>query len=177
MRMDEGLDTGAVLLEKKTPIREEETSGELTDRLAVLGADAVVEVLAHLDAFPAIAQSADGIVYAPKITKAEARIDWSQAAIQVDRQVRAFNPVPGAETRLSGETLKIWRSRPVDGNGLPGQLLHFRDSKLVVACGRGALELLEIQRPGGRRMGIGDFLRGTVLDPATVLGEEPLASH
>jgi methionyl-tRNA formyltransferase len=137
----------------------------------------MVEVLAQLDSLSAVPQSADGIVYAPKITKAEARIDWAQAAIQVDRQVRAFNPVPGAETRLSGETLKIWRSRPVDGNGSPGQMLHFRDGKLVVACGRDALELLEIQRPGGRRMAIGDFLRGTLLDPATVLGEEPLASH
>jgi len=177
MRMDEGLDTGAVLLERKTPIGNEETAGELTARLAELGADAVVDVLSNLDSLIATPQSAEGIAYAPKIAKTEARIDWARSAAEVDRQVRAFNPAPGAESRLSGETLKIWRSRPVDGNGSPGSLLQLSDGKLVVACGSGALELLEIQRPGGRRMAAADFLRGTPVDPEAHLGEEPLASH
>jgi methionyl-tRNA formyltransferase len=154
-----------------------ETAGALTGRLAELGAGAIVEVLASLDSLHAVPQPVEGVVYAPKIAKTEARIDWARSNLDVDRQVRAFNPAPGAESRLGSDTIKIWRSRPVDGNGKSGQMLHLSDGKLVVACGHGAVELLEIQRPGGRRMSAGDYLRGAILDPSARLGEEPLASH
>ena len=176
MRMDAGLDTGPVLLEKRMPIGDEDTAGTLTERLADLGAEAIVEALANMPSLPERTQATAGVTYAQKISKAEARIDWARSNVEIDRQVRAFNPAPGAESRLQGEPLKIWRARAVEGTGSPGQMLRFRDSKLVVACGKGALELLEIQRPGSRRMGVADFLRGTPVDGGAMLGEEPLAS-
>jgi methionyl-tRNA formyltransferase len=176
MQMDQGLDTGPVLLEKRTPIGADETAGELTERLANLGADAILEVLEKLDSLVARPQPASGATYAGKLAKAEAQIDWTRPAVEVARQVRAFNPAPGAESRLGSEPLKIWRARVVPGAGQPGELLRTSDSKLVVACGDQALELLEIQRAGGRRMAAGDFLRGAILDAHTRLGEEPLAS-
>ena len=142
-----------------------------------MGADAILETLRQLDSLRAASQPNEGASYAPKITKSEARIDWNRTHMELDRQVRAFNPVPGAESSLQGQNLKIWGARPVEGAGVAGTLLYFRNSKLVVACGKGALELLEIQRPGGRKMGAADFLRGASLDEGVRLGENPLASH
>jgi methionyl-tRNA formyltransferase len=176
MQMDAGLDTGAILLEKRAPIRADDDAGTLSATLASLGAAAIVEALQGIDRLVPRAQEAADASYAPKITKTEARIDWSQPAHAVDRQIRAFNPVPGAETRLGDESLKVWRARPVEGSGTPGKVLQFRNNRLVVACGSGALELLEIQRPGGRRLPAADFLRGALVDDGTVLGHRPLAS-
>jgi len=176
MRMEAGLDTGPVLLERRMPIGDEDTTGSLTDRLGDLGAAAVVEALAGIESLVATPQRPDGVTYAQKISRAEARIDWTRSPIEIDRQVRAFNPAPGAESQLLGSPLKIWRARPVAGSGFPGRVLQFRDSQLVVACGNGALELLEIQRPGARRMGVPEFLRGTPVDAEATLGEKPLAS-
>ena len=176
MRMDAGLDTGAVLLEKRLAIGEEETAGTLTDTLAALGASAILEALPGLDALAPRPQDAARATYAPKIAKSEARIDWSRSSAVIDRQVRAFNPTPGAETTLQGHPLKIWRARGFDGGGMPGRVLFSRNNRLVVGCGEGALELLEIQRSGGRRLAAADFLRGVPLAEGMEVGEKPLAS-
>jgi methionyl-tRNA formyltransferase len=176
MRMDAGLDTGPVLLEKRTSIAPDENAGSLTDRLAGLGAEAIVEALARIDSLVEIPQPGEGATYAKKITKSEAQIDWRRTNAEIDRQIRAFNPVPGAESWVAANPLKIWRAQPVEGEGQPGVLLQWSNSKLVVACGKGALELLEIQRPGSRRMTVRDYLRGTPLDAGVRFGEEPLAS-
>jgi methionyl-tRNA formyltransferase len=176
MRMDAGLDTGPVLLEKRTSIAPDESAGTLTDRLSVLGAEAIVEALARIDSLVEIPQPGEGATYAKKIAKSEALIDWGRTNVEIDRQVRAFNPAPGAESVIAGNPLKIWRARPADGDGKPGALLQWSNSKLVVACGKGALELLEIQRPGSRRMAVRDYLSGTPLDGGVRFGEQPLAS-
>ena len=176
MQMDEGLDTGAVLLEKALAIGERETAGSLTASLAALGAAAIVEALQKLDALVAVPQDNGAATYAAKIAKAEAAIDWTRSNREIDRRVRAFNPVPGAETTLHGQVLKVWEAGLGEGSGAPGEVLYSRNSRLVIGCGAGSLELLEIQRPGGRRLGVAEFLRGTPLPEGTGLGQKPLAS-
>jgi methionyl-tRNA formyltransferase len=160
MQMDEGLDTGPVLLERVHEIGPRETAGELTEALATLGAAAIVDALARLGELQPRAQDSTLATYANKITRPDARIDWSQDNAGVDRHVRAFNPVPGAETTLAGESLKVWSARPVEGSGTPGEVIVADDRRLLMACGRGALALDEVQRPGGKRLAIRDFLRG-----------------
>jgi methionyl-tRNA formyltransferase len=160
MRMDAGLDTGAVLLEKERAIGSRETAGDLTDALAALGAEAIVEALAQLDRLTPRAQDSAGATYASKIARADAVIDWTEPNDFVDRQVRAFNPVPGAQTELGGETLKVWKAEPFEASGTPGAVLVASGDRLVIACGKGALALQEVQRPGGKRMAISEFLRG-----------------
>jgi len=176
MRMDEGLDTGPVLFEMRHAIGERDTAQSLTDALAQLGAKAIVQALANLPRLSAQPQDASRATYASKISKAEAQIDWSRTNAEIDRQVRAFNPVPGAETRLEGQALKIWSAKPAEGAGSPGKVLYSRNSRFLVACGEGALEVLEIQRSSGRRMPIGEFLRGSPVPEGVALGEKPLAS-
>ena len=163
MQMEKGLDTGPVLLEKRAPIGPEETSGELTVRLAALGADAIVDALGTLDSLVPRAQDASQATYAAKIAKPEARIDWSRSSEEIDRLVRAFNPAPGAEAAVGTEALKVWKARPVRGSGAPGEILEAEEGRLVVAAGSGAIQLLEIQRPGGRRVPAAEFLRGARL--------------
>jgi len=160
MQMDEGLDTGAVLLERVREIGARETAGELTEALAELGAGAIVEALARLDALQPKEQDSALATYASKVTRLDARVDWSQDNVVVDRHVRAFNPIPGAETVVAGETLKVWKAQPIEGSGTPGEVIIVDGDRLVIACGRGALALGEVQRPGGKRMAIRDFLRG-----------------
>jgi len=106
------------------------------------------------------AQSNEEVTYAPKIAKAEARIDWSQSNVAIDRVVRAFDPAPGAEAGFLGESLKIWEAEPVSGTGPAGEVIESGPARLVIACGEGALDILRVQRPGGKKMRIGDFLRG-----------------
>jgi methionyl-tRNA formyltransferase len=163
MRMDAGLDTGAILLIHELPIASRDTAGSLTEALAASGAQAIVDALARIGSLEPAAQDNSRATYAAKITKAEARIDWNQPAIHVDRMVRAFNPAPGAESRLGGEALKIWEASPVAGAGKPGEVLEAEAGRLVVACGPGALQLHVVQRPGGKRVPAADFLRGTAL--------------
>jgi methionyl-tRNA formyltransferase len=160
MQMDEGLDTGAVLLERFHEIGARETAGELTEALSELGVRAIVEALARLDELEPRPQDCANATYANKITRADARIDWSQDSAVVDRHVRAFNPVPGAETSLAGEPLKVWRAEPAEAAGTPGEVVVAGVDRLVIACGQGSLALTEVQRPGGKRMAIRDFLRG-----------------
>ena len=159
MQMEAGLDTGPVLKQAKTPIRGDDDAGSLHDRLAGIGADLIVEVLAGLESSRLLAtpQPKLGITYASKIDKRETRLDWTRPAAELERAVRAFRPAPGASTRLAGVELKIWRTRVTDSRPLaPGEVTD----GLVVGCGEGALEILELQRAGGRRLGAPEFLRG-----------------
>ncbi len=158
MQMDAGLDTGDILGMRTLDIAPDDTGGSLTDRLAELGGRMLVEALPALarGELPRRPQPAQGASYAQKIDKAEARIDWRQAAAIIERRVRAFDPFPGVGFALDGETLKLWRAAlcgPGDiPSGLPpGMLLGGPGVGLRVVCGEGALDLLELQRPGGRR--------------------------
>lgn len=167
MRMEAGLDTGPVLLEKQMSIGPRDTAGSLLERLAALGAEAIVQALTELDSLQPRPQDDSRATYAAKITKADARIDWTRTAAQIDRQVRALNPTPGAEARLGEDVLKIWESRPAEGDATPGSVIEASPARLVIACGEGALQALQVQRPGGRRMGAGDFVRGRLLTADT----------
>jgi methionyl-tRNA formyltransferase len=162
MQMDAGLDTGAVLLEEATSIGDEDTAGSLHDRLASIGARLIVTALDRLEegALAPRPQPVTGVTYASKVTKAEARIDWSTPATVIWRQIRAFNPVPGATASAGGKDLKVWRAHPASGSGQPGVLLASDAEGPVVACGTGALRLVEVQRAGGRRMSGAEFMRG-----------------
>ncbi len=160
MRMEAGLDTGPVLLTIRTSIGTRETAGSLLQRLTELGATAIVEALARLDELKAEPQDDTRATYAAKISKADARIEWTQPAAHIDRQIRAFNPLPGAEARVGEEVLKVWQAEVVGMRASPGEVLASKADGLVVGCGEGALRLLEIQRPGGRRMPAAEFLRG-----------------
>jgi len=170
MRMDAGLDTGPMLLQRDIPIGERDTTGTLTEALAELGARCIVEALAALDDLQPKAQDAAAATHAPKVAKREAAIDWSRASGEIDRQVRAFDPAPGAETLLDGQALKVWRARAVPGHGLPGQVIAAGADGIVVACAGGALCLEVVQRAGGKRLAASDFLRGVKLQPGHFLG-------
>lgn len=159
MQMEAGLDTGPVLLRGSFPIAADDTSATLHDRLAALGATLVVDALARLP-LPAEAQAADGVTYAQKIGKAEALIDWSLSAAELDRHIRAFNPFPGAQAQFAGQTVKLWRALPVEGAGEKGQILRVDRDSIVVACGSGALAVCELQKAGGKRLPVRDFLAG-----------------
>ncbi|MEY4779021.1 MAG: hypothetical protein RLZZ607_334 [Pseudomonadota bacterium] len=159
MQMDEGLDTGAVLLRQATDIGAEETTADLHDRLSTMGADLILQALDHLPDLPLQPQSAEGVTYAAKIDKAEARIDWTLPAEQVDRQIRGLSPFPGAWTMVGDERLKLLRSRLAQGAGAAGQVLH----GMTIACGSGAVEITEAQREGKRPSSATDLLRGFAL--------------
>ena len=162
MRMEQGLDTGPVFLARPAPILPDDSAGSLHDRLAAMGAHCIIEALAQieqgLEPFP---QPVNGVTYAHKVTKAEAAIDWQRDVLEVDRQIRAFTPFPGAYSLLGGETIKVWRSLPGDGEpATPGKILACSTDGIVVACGRGMLKIVELQRAGGRRLSAAEFLRG-----------------
>lgn len=183
MRMEAGLDTGPILISEALPIAPEDTAGSLHDRLANLGARLIVEALARLP-MPAQAQPDQGVLYAAKIEKAEAALDWRLPAAQLARQVRAFDPFPGALAHLDGIPMipiKIWRALVCDektgtasiyGNGpvvTPGTVLAAnRDDGVVVACGEGALRLLELQKAGAKRLPVAQFLAGTPITRGAV---------
>ena len=163
MRMDVGLDTGPVFLERAVSIAARETGGSLHDRLAALGGTAIVEVLEKLaaDSAESTPQSGDGVTYAAKIEKGEALIDWRREAVEIDRKVRAFNPWPVAETRLEGEQLRIYGARVDDAapdGKEPGTITEVRGDTILVACGRGSLALTEVQRPGRKPVAARDLI-------------------
>ena len=165
MRMDEGLDTGPMVESVPLAIGPADTAGVLTERLAALGAEAIVRVLRGLEAnarLAVIAQPASGATYAPKFGKQDAAIAWSADASLIDRQVRAFNPAPGAWTVLCGEPLKIWAGAPGPGNesNRAGTVLDAADDAITVACGAGTYVIRELQQAGGRRMGASAFIAG-----------------
>jgi methionyl-tRNA formyltransferase len=155
MQMDAGLDTGAMLLRRAVPITGQTTGATLHDTLAELGAAMIVEVLATVPR--AIPQPENGVTYAPKLSRQDSRIDWTQPAEAIDRQVRAFDPWPGTATTLDGHALKILAVTPADGSGPPGAVL---DDFLTVACGSRALRLVRVQAPGRSAMDAAAFLRG-----------------
>jgi len=159
MQMEAGLDTGPVLLREAFTITPDDTSATLHDRLAALGARLVVEALGKLP-LPATPQVLEGVTYAQKIGKAEAAIDWSQSAAELDRHIRAFNPFPGAQAQFGGQTVKLWRATPVEGSGEYGQILQVDRNRVVVACGSGALVVSELQKAGGKRLAVREFLAG-----------------
>jgi len=162
MQMDTGLDTGPVLMQEKLPILEDDTTGTLHDRLAELGAKLIVQALDALEAGGAKAtpQPAEGVTYAAKLDRREARVDWREGAVTVNRRVRALDPSPGADARVRGVELKIWRCAVTAGLGNPGEILHVGPRDLCVACGEGALVVTELQRSGGKRLPAAEFLRG-----------------
>jgi methionyl-tRNA formyltransferase len=164
MQMEEGLDTGPVLLEREIAIGPRDTTGSLTTKLARLGADAVVQALAHLDALQPRSQDPAQATYAAKIAKSEAALDWNEPCETLDRKVRAFDPAPGAQALVEGETVKIWVAHPVPGvQAAPGSVVGVEGEKLVIACGRGGLSLDVVQKPGGRKMTAAEFRRGKAL--------------
>jgi methionyl-tRNA formyltransferase len=175
MQMDAGLDTGAVLRRAGLPIADDDTAATLHDKLADLGARLIVEALAALPLTPT-AQPAQGATYAAKIDKAEAGLDWRLPAAQLARQVRAFNPFPGAAARVGGNQLKVWRAEVeyVDGiNPEPGTVLAADKAGIVVACGQGALRLTELQKAGGKRLPVAQYLGGSPLVAGTRFDPAP----
>ncbi len=161
MQMDAGLDTGDMLLVEAIGVRPDDTTASLHDRLAALGGRLVVEAL-EMQACGGLTptpQPLQGVTYAHKIEKAEGLIDWTQPAAVIERRIRAFDPFPGASTTLDGETIKVWRAGLTDGRGHAGEVIECVGDTLTVACGEGALRLVELQRPGGKRIGAGPFLQ------------------
>jgi len=174
MRMEEGLDTGPVYFMRQLRIEPDDTAGSLSGKLAALGGSCIVEALADLGTaqLGAIPQSDRGVTYANKIEKQEAVIDWSRAAAQVERQVRAFNPFPVANTSWRGAPLRIWRARALlHQAGTAGRVIEVNSDGLLVECGSGALLVEELQRTGGRVMLAADFQRGAALQRGEILGQ------
>ena len=167
MRMEEGLDTGPVLMAERVPVRRK-TSGELSAELSRLGADLMVRSLSALErgAVTPQPQSEQGVTYAKKISKEEARIDWSKSAVEIDCLIRGLAPMPGAFTEVKGERLKILYAMPVRDRGEAGEVIS---DDLTVACGEGALKLLKVQRAGKGVMEARELLKGFALPPGTKL--------
>jgi methionyl-tRNA formyltransferase len=173
MRMEQGLDTGPIYSSRTLPILADDSAGSLEDRLAALGAQCIVETLPRIAerAIAARPQPNEGITYAHKISKQEAVIDWKHDASAIERQIRAFNPSPGASSALGNELVKIWRARASDeGAGTPGEILHFAADGIDVACGTGTLKITELQKAGAKRMSAGDFMRGFPRAPGARFG-------
>jgi len=165
MQMEAGLDTGPVKLEDSTPIGRK-TTGELTDELAAMGARLMVRVLEDPDRYPARPQPEQGVTYAAKIDKAETRIDFTRPAAELERQVRAFNPAPGAWFEVAGERVKLLAAEPVEADGVPGEVL---DDSLTIACGEGALRAVSVQRAGRGVSSADELLRGFAIPAGTRL--------
>lgn len=170
MQMAEGLDTGDMLLTYETKVGEKETAGELFDRLAQSGAELLTQTLVKLDEITPRPQDDAQSCYAHMLDKQMAVIDWSKSAHEIDCLIRGLNPWPIALTTLSGERLKVFAAEKAAGNGEPGTVLEADPKKgLTVACGEGALKLIEIQLVGGKRMKVNDFLRGHAIEVGTKL--------
>jgi methionyl-tRNA formyltransferase len=173
MQMDAGLDTGDMLLVEKQPISATATTARLHDALAALGARMVVEALelAACGGLHPVKQPAAGVTYAHKIDKAESAVDWRLPVAVIERRIRAFDPFPGASTTLAGETVKLWKSqieseqRPFDAG--EGVVLSANEEGVRIVCGDGVLRVTELQRPGGKRLPVADFLRGFALPAGT----------
>ncbi len=169
MQMEAGLDTGPVLMREATPIEAEETTAQLHDRLSTIGAALITDALTQLPDLTPQPQPEEGVTYASKIDKSEARIDWTRPAVEVDRQIRGLSPFPGAWTEMEGARLKLLASRVAEGQGAPGKVLT---PELHVACGQGAVELLRLQRAGKGAQDRESFLRGWPIPVGTRLTSE-----
>ncbi len=182
MQMDAGLDTGDMLLVEKSPIGQSDTTGDLHDALAVLGAHMVVRTLALAEtgALVPVKQPTEGVSYAKKIDKSESAIDWNQPADAIVRHVLALNPAPGASAEILGETLKVWRAEPSPQphfapatQAKPGQIVALSEEGIAVRARDSVLAITEIQRPGGKRLAVGDFLRGSPLQAGDCFAQHP----
>lgn len=161
------MDAGDIIDVSKTPIGENETSGELLDRLAVLGADLLSKTLARFasgEAIPRIPQDDSQVSFAPMLDKSMCPIDWNKTAQQIHNQVRGLHPWPVATMELQGKQFKVHETRVVDGHGAPGTVLELNKRGLVIACGQGAIEIRSLQAEGGKRMNAPDYFRGHPLD-------------
>lgn len=173
MQMDIGLDTGAVVSEHRYTIQATDTANEVHDALMAIGAEAIVADLQRLQregSLNAQAQPENGITYAQKLSKEEAKIDWQQTAAIIERQIRAFNPVPVAWTTLQGESLKIWRAQMQPENGMPATVLRADSNGILVGCGENSLLITELQPAGSKRMDAAAFLAGRKLVAGACLG-------
>ena len=163
MQMESGLDTGPVLLERRTPIGPDDTGGSLHDRLSALGADVLAEGLRRVltgETLIATAQPENGVTYAHKLDKTEAQLDFLRSASELERQVRAFDPWPVAEGELAGERVRVWAAKAVDApaGAVPGTVIAANRDGIDIACGTGALRITAVQRAGGKRIGAADYL-------------------
>jgi methionyl-tRNA formyltransferase len=172
MQLDEGMDTGPMLLKRALPIEPTDTAGSLAERLAPIGAELVLEALSRVEAggVEATAQDDSRASSAPMLRKPDGVIDWTRSAISVRDRIRGVDPWPGASTALAGSALKLFGARVAVGSGSPGQVLAVDDRGLVVACGERACAIADIQGPGKRRMSAGEFVRGKPIPPGTILG-------
>lgn len=173
MKMDAGLDTGAVIAAKAIAINADDTQTTLHDRLAELGARMICGTLRDAQSGPlaAQAQPLEGVTYANKVDKAEARIDWGQPAAEIERRARAFDPFPGTSFQCAEQSVKLWRGAVrADVVGQPGTVVAVDAQRLSVACGQGGLDLLQLQRPGARRVEVAEFLRAQSLVVGQRLG-------
>ena len=172
MQMDAGLDTGAMLQRDAIPITPDDTGASLHDKLATLGGQAIIAVLARMSkgALVPTPQPDEGACYAAKISKAEATLDFNRPATELARAVRAYNPAPGATTQLHGTPLKIWSAHVTDHCGVPGKVIATEAHGIVAACGEGALCITEVQPAGGKRQSVGQFLAGHPLSSDTQFG-------
>lgn len=170
--MDEGIDTGDILLKKTIKIDTDETSGSLFDKLMALGAETILETLDELEkgSLTPIKQGESPTAYAKMLTKAMGLIDFTKPAKELDCFVRGMDPWPSAYTLLSGKTLKLWKVRAVEGSGKAGSVIDIGKESFTVACGEGAIEVLEVQLEGKKRMSAGDFLKGITLNIGQELG-------
>lgn len=174
MQMAAGLDTGPMLLRGALPIADNDTTGTLHDKLAELGGRLIVQALRGLElrTLTVVAQPEKGVTYAEKITKRESVIDWTLPAAELERRVRAFNPFPVAQTRWRGETLRVWKvALTTDKIRKPGRVTAVEKDRIIVSCGEDALALLELQRPGGKRLAAREFLQGTTIEIGEHLGK------
>jgi methionyl-tRNA formyltransferase len=167
MQMEEGLDTGPMLLIERVAIEDSDTTGSLHDKLAALGGKMIVDALNKLQAgqLPATVQPEEGVNYAAKISKEEAALDFAQAAVEISRKIRAFNPFPGAHGTVNGVSVKLWGAEVIEASGPAGKVLS-ADAQhgIVVACGTGALRLTQLQKPGGKRLPAAEFIKGFPLE-------------
>lgn len=172
MQMDIGLDTGGVVSEHRYAIQPTDTANEVHDALMSLGAAAIVADLQQLKTegrLKSVKQPEEGVTYAQKLSKEEARIDWNESAAVIERKIRAFNPVPAAWVEYQGKPMKIWRAEVVAQQGRAGEVLSCSSDGLIVACGENALKITELQPSGGKRMPISAFAAGRIIEAGTVL--------
>jgi methionyl-tRNA formyltransferase len=178
MQMDAGLDTGDMLLREAVPIASHDTTASLHDKLAALGGRLIVEALelAACGGLRPVPQPEEGVTYAHKIEKSEAAIDWSQPAEAIARRIRAFDPFPGATGAIAGEIVKLWAAQALPGApgaGTPGRIEAVAADGLHVRCGDGVLRVTQLQRAGGKRLPVADFLRGFELKPGMMFESRP----
>ncbi len=181
MQMDIGLDTGDMCLIERLPITATDTTASMHDKLADLGGRMIVEALemSACGGLPRTPQPTEGVTYAHKIEKSESWMDWRLSAIELDRRLRAFNPFPGGATQCGSEVIKLWAATPeaYTGNAQPGTVLAADADGVLVACGAGALRLVQLQRAGGKRLAAADFLRGFELPAGALLTSPDTAAE